>query len=112
MFAVYTISPHQTGALFSWLVVNRGPCSYVLLRNLPDLIFINSIYLSNPGSRGRHVSFDRVPLLFVVLDCMEISVLVHPNTNNMYRDHTELVSWMGKPWPLNTDYFEGVVCKE
>lgn len=27
MFEVNTFTPHQTGALFSWLVVNRGPCS-------------------------------------------------------------------------------------
>ena len=29
MFEVNTFSPHQTGVLFTWLVVNRGPCSYV-----------------------------------------------------------------------------------
>ncbi|KAF5362563.1 hypothetical protein D9756_002374 [Leucocoprinus leucothites] len=27
MFEVNTFTPHQTGAFFSWLVVNRGPCS-------------------------------------------------------------------------------------
>ncbi|KAF9454349.1 hypothetical protein P691DRAFT_717847 [Macrolepiota fuliginosa MF-IS2] len=57
MFEINTFTPHQTGALFSWLVVNRGPCS----------------------------------------------VLIHPNTNDAYRDHTELVTWMGRPWPLNVD---------
>ena len=31
MFEVNTFSPHQTGVLFTWLVVNRGPCSYVVL---------------------------------------------------------------------------------
>ena len=30
-------------------------------------------------------------------------VLIHPNTDDAYRDHTELVTWMGKPWPLYTD---------
>lgn len=30
-------------------------------------------------------------------------VLIHPNTNDAYKDHTELMSWMGKPWPLYTD---------
>jgi aromatic ring-cleaving dioxygenase len=29
------------------------------------------------------------------------SVLIHPNTDDAYKDHTELMSWMGKPWPLN-----------
>lgn len=57
MFEVNTFTPHQTGALFSWLVVNRGPCS----------------------------------------------VLIHPNTNDAYRDHTERVTWIGQPWPLNTE---------
>ncbi|KAH9479389.1 putative 21.2 kDa protein [Psilocybe cubensis] len=31
------------------------------------------------------------------------SVLIHPNTNDPYRDHTELMSWMGRPWPLHTE---------
>ncbi|TFK39783.1 DOPA-like domain-containing protein [Crucibulum laeve] len=57
MFEVNTFTPHQTGAFFSWLTVNRGPCS----------------------------------------------VLVHPNTDDAYRDHTELMSWMGRPWPLNVE---------
>jgi len=57
MFEVNTFTPHQTGALFSWLTVNRGPCS----------------------------------------------VLIHPNTDDAFRDHTELMSWMGRPWPLNTE---------
>jgi len=56
MFEVDTVSPHQTGAIFGWLAVNRGP----------------------------------------------LTVFVHPNTDDAYRDHTELVSWMGQPWPLNT----------
>ncbi|RDB20834.1 putative 21 protein [Hypsizygus marmoreus] len=57
MFEVNTFTPHQTGALFSWLTVHRGPCS----------------------------------------------VLIHPNTKDPYKDHTELLTWMGKPWPLYTE---------
>ncbi|KDR80746.1 hypothetical protein GALMADRAFT_222345 [Galerina marginata CBS 339.88] len=57
MFEVNTFTPHETGAFFSWLVVNRGPCS----------------------------------------------VLIHPNTDDAFRDHTESATWMGKPWPLNTN---------
>ena len=30
-------------------------------------------------------------------------MLIHPNTNNSLLDHTELATWMGKPWPLYTD---------
>ncbi|KAF9565844.1 hypothetical protein CPC08DRAFT_704278 [Agrocybe pediades] len=55
MFEVNTFTPHQTGALFSWLTVHRGTCS----------------------------------------------VLIHPNTDDAHKDHTELMSWMGRPWPLN-----------
>ncbi|KAF8582779.1 hypothetical protein K439DRAFT_1350499 [Ramaria rubella] len=57
MFEVNVFDPHQTGALFSFLAVNRGPCS----------------------------------------------VLIHPNTNDAVRDHTELATWMGERWPLNVD---------
>ena len=28
-------------------------------------------------------------------------VLIHPNTGDAYKDHTELMTWMGTPWPLN-----------
>ncbi|KAG7439635.1 uncharacterized protein BT62DRAFT_1055379 [Guyanagaster necrorhizus] len=52
MFEVDTFTPHMTGTLFSWLVVN--------------------------------------------LSC----VFIHPNTDE-YRDHTELVTWVGRPWLLN-----------
>lgn len=27
-------------------------------------------------------------------------VLIHPNTGEAHKDHTELMSWMGRPWPL------------
>ncbi|TFY77176.1 hypothetical protein EWM64_g6838 [Hericium alpestre] len=57
MFEINTFSLHETGALFSWLAVNRGPCS----------------------------------------------VLIHPNTDDPYKDHTELYTWMGKAWTLKTD---------
>jgi len=61
MFEVNTFGPHQTGVLFSWLVVNRGPCS----------------------------------------------VLIHPNTGDAHKDHTELATWIGQPWPLNVDILKG-----
>ncbi|KAA1470295.1 hypothetical protein DENSPDRAFT_817848 [Dentipellis sp. KUC8613] len=60
MFEVNTFNPHQTGTLFSWLTVWRGPCS----------------------------------------------VLVHPNTGDALKDHTELNSWIGKPLVLKTDMFK------
>jgi len=57
MFEVNVFTPHQTGAFFSWLTVNRGPCS----------------------------------------------VLIHPHTGDALKDHTELMSWMGRPYPLLTE---------
>ncbi|KAK7061000.1 hypothetical protein VNI00_000735 [Paramarasmius palmivorus] len=57
---VDTFNPHQTGALFSWLVIHRGPCS----------------------------------------------VLIHPNTGNDLKDHIELATWMGQPWPLNLEFLK------
>jgi len=60
MFEVDTLSPHQTGALFSWLAIHRGPCD----------------------------------------------VLVHPNTEDALRDHTELATWMGRRWPINDCIFK------
>jgi aromatic ring-cleaving dioxygenase len=74
MFEVNVFTPHQTGALFSWLTVNRGPCSSV-----------NPLLSSMQALK------------------IDISVLVHPNTGDAYADHTELMSWMGKPWPLNVE---------
>jgi aromatic ring-cleaving dioxygenase len=28
-------------------------------------------------------------------------VLVHTNTGDEYRDHTQRASWLGTPWPVN-----------
>ncbi|KAJ6515280.1 DOPA-like domain-containing protein [Mycena sanguinolenta] len=33
MFEVNTFTPHQTGALFCWLVANRGPCPVLIHPN-------------------------------------------------------------------------------
>lgn len=37
------------------------------------------------------------------LTALSTRVLIHPNTNDSYKDHTELMSWMGKPYPLYVD---------
>lgn len=37
------------------------------------------------------------------LTCVVHSVLIHPNTGDVVRDHTELATWMGNRWPLNLD---------
>ncbi|EJD43728.1 hypothetical protein AURDEDRAFT_88571 [Auricularia subglabra TFB-10046 SS5] len=38
MFEVNVFSPHQTGALFSFLAVNRGPCSVLIHPNTGDAL--------------------------------------------------------------------------
>ncbi|KAF8723383.1 hypothetical protein AX14_009364 [Amanita brunnescens Koide BX004] len=57
MFEVNVFTPHQTGAIFSFLAVYRGP----------------------------------------------LSVFIHPHTGDPYRDHTDNVIWMGRPWELRLD---------
>ncbi|KIY62943.1 hypothetical protein CYLTODRAFT_360742 [Cylindrobasidium torrendii FP15055 ss-10] len=36
MFEVNVFDPHMTGTLFSWLAVNRGPCSVLIHPNTGD----------------------------------------------------------------------------
>ncbi|KAJ7612478.1 DOPA-like domain-containing protein [Mycena polygramma] len=85
MFEVNVFTPHQTGALFSWLAVNRGPCSYVITHMLIIcFLFCSSIPYSHPIN----------------------SVLIHPNTDDELADHTTLATWMGTPLPLKTDIFQ------
>jgi aromatic ring-cleaving dioxygenase len=31
------------------------------------------------------------------------SVLIHPNIGDLYREHTELATWMGRKWPLDEE---------
>lgn len=71
MFEVNVFDPAQTGALFSFLAVRRGPLSYVLA------------VVSNRHS---------------LMSCR--SVLIHPNTGDALGDHTVRATWMGQPYPL------------
>ncbi|KAI0741972.1 DOPA-like domain-containing protein [Daedaleopsis nitida] len=45
---------------------------------------------------------------WLVVNRGPLSVLVHPNTDNPFRDHTESATWMGRPWPLNTRMLENL----
>ena len=82
MFEVNTFTPIETGALFGFLTVWRGPLSYV----------VNSV-VRRPSllTSGCHVR-----------------VLVHPNTGNVLKDHTELCTWMGRPWPIDTSFLHEI----
>ncbi|KAH9852179.1 DOPA-like domain-containing protein [Lenzites betulinus] len=37
---------------------------------------------------------------WLVVNRGPLSVLVHPNTDDAHKDHTELPTWMGQPYPL------------
>lgn len=79
MFEVNVFDPHQTGALFSWLAVNRGPCSCVV----------------GPSS-----------LAYQDLIRSACRVLIHPNTGDALKDHSELATWMGQRYPLILDFLK------
>jgi aromatic ring-cleaving dioxygenase len=34
-----------------------------------------------------------------------LSAMVHPNTGDELRDHTQRVTWLGAPWPVNSRRF-------
>jgi len=36
-----------------------------------------------------------------------LSVLVHPITDDKWKDHSDLITWMGTPWPLYAEYLKG-----
>ncbi|TPX40763.1 hypothetical protein SeMB42_g02875 [Synchytrium endobioticum] len=60
MFEVNACTPAELGAVFAWLVVNRG----------------------------------------------EHSVLIHPHVGNAVKEHTALATWMGQPFPIDTEMLE------
>ncbi|KAG8832671.1 hypothetical protein FRC17_000890 [Serendipita sp. 399] len=58
MFEANTFTPIETGTLFGFLTIWRGP----------------------------------------------LFVLIHPNTGDALKDHTELCSWIGRPVPVDTSF--------
>ncbi|BGP14083.1 hypothetical protein JCM10213_002378 [Rhodosporidiobolus nylandii] len=44
---------------------------------------------------------------FLVAYRGDLSVLIHPNTDNELADHTTKATWMGQPWPLDTSFLRG-----
>ena len=43
---------------------------------------------------------------YLVLNREDVSVFIHPDTNEDLIDHTKYISWLGKPISLNTAMFE------
>ncbi|KAG2757087.1 dopa 4,5-dioxygenase [Suillus brevipes Sb2] len=50
----------------------------------------------NPHQTGAFFSW-------LVLHRGPCDVFIHPNFGNLYREHTELSTWMGRKWPLDED---------
>ena len=40
-----------------------------------------------------------------------LSAMIHPNTGDEYRDHTQRATWMGTPWPVNLRLFQEALKK-
>jgi aromatic ring-cleaving dioxygenase len=43
---------------------------------------------------------------WLVINRGPLSALVHPNTDEEERDHTQRATWMGQPLPLNLKLFK------
>lgn len=41
---------------------------------------------------------------WLVINRGSLSALIHPNTDDEYRDHTQLATWMGQPFPLQVGF--------
>ena len=40
---------------------------------------------------------------WLVINRGPLSALVHPNTDDAVRDHTQRATWMGQPYPLDVN---------
>ncbi|KAJ3739766.1 DOPA-like domain-containing protein [Lentinula detonsa] len=45
-------------------------------------------------------------MTWLVIHRGPLSVLIHPNTDDELRSHTEHATWIGERWPLNSDLLE------
>jgi aromatic ring-cleaving dioxygenase len=48
---------------------------------------------------------------WLVINRGPLSALIHPNTDDELRDHTQRATWMGQPLPLNLKRFKKVVAQ-
>jgi aromatic ring-cleaving dioxygenase len=46
---------------------------------------------------------------WLVINRGPLSALIHPNTGDDLRDHTQRATWMGQPLPLNTRMFHKAI---
>ncbi|THH28005.1 hypothetical protein EUX98_g6180 [Antrodiella citrinella] len=92
MFEVNTFSPHQTGTLFSFLAVNRGPCSLLAeaKRTLEDMKTNYATELALPPARARELPRD------ALLAGMEFSRTQDANTENLQIVYQALIGTQPK----------------
>lgn len=69
-------------------------CSYQLT--------INQVNLFNPAQFGAFVPW-------LVINRGPLSALVHPNTGDDIRDHTQLATWMGKEVPVDVGLLKDLI---
>lgn len=51
-------------------------------------------------------------IAWLVINRGPLSALIHPNTDDEVRDHTQRATWMGPPVPLQLKMLRAVVAKE
>ena len=108
MFEVNTFTPTETGALFGFLTVWRGPLSCVSKPHRPES---NSDRRSQIGYWCIQTLVTRSETTlswqtgwakkFHSISTFSNRVLVHPNTGDALGDHTVPANWMGKEVPLS-----------
>ncbi|KAK8206105.1 DOPA-like domain-containing protein, partial [Phyllosticta capitalensis] len=64
----------------------------------PHLVGMFEVNLFTPAQFGAFVAW-------LVVHRGPLSALVHPNTGDDLRDHTQRATWLGEPMPLNTALF-------
>ena len=52
--------------------------------------------------------FAKITAWLQLNDTQSLSILIHPETNNVIKDHLESAIWIGNPTPFNESFFERV----
>ncbi|KAF2101734.1 hypothetical protein NA57DRAFT_34418 [Rhizodiscina lignyota] len=60
----------------------------------PHMVGMFEVNVFNPEQFGAFIAW-------LVINRGPLSALVHPNTGDAVRDHTQRATWMGEPYPLN-----------
>lgn len=52
--------------------------------------------------------FAKITAWLQLNDTQSLSILIHPETNNVIKDHLESAIWVGSPTPFNENFFDRV----